>query len=118
MNYSLNSASYWALSTSKLVQMVGSTAPGLWTQGHSGANPVAVNFSTYDGDHDSISANCASGYTNTPWWYVGCWSGSISGGGELSGSGFYNAAFWTGTQNSPGNGSTGVGFGNGWMYVK
>ncbi len=117
MNYSLNSASYWALSTSNLVQMVGSVAPGLWAQGHSGSASVAVNFSTYDGDHDSNSGNCAAYYTNTPGWYVSCWSGSISGGGELSGLGFANAAFWSGASNSIGD-SNGNGYGNGWMYVK
>lgn len=117
MNYSLDSSSNWALSTNNLVQMAGSAAPGIWKQGHNAATPVAVQFSTYDADHDSNSGNCASFYTNTPWWYVSCWSGSIGGGGELSGLGFYNAAYWVGATNSVGD-SSGNGYGNGWMFVK
>lgn len=117
MNYSLNSSSFWAISTSNLTQMVGSATPGIWLEGHSGTAPAAVNFSTYDADHDSNSGNCAAFYSNTPGWYTSCWSGSISGGGELSGLNFANAAFWTGASNTAGD-TSGNGYGNGWMFVK
>ena len=100
------------------MQLAGSVAPGIWSIAHSGGTSQAVSFSTYDASHDSIGGGCGTSYSNTPWWYVGCWSGSISGGGEWSGGGYYNAAFWTGATNSPGNGSSGSGYGNGWMYVK
>lgn len=117
MNYSLDSNSNWALSTSNLVQMAGSAAPGIWKQGHNSSANVAVPFSAYDADHDSNSGNCSSFYSNTPGWYTSCWSGSISGGGELSGLGFANAAYWVGSTNSVGD-SSGNGYGNGWIFVK
>lgn len=54
-----------------------------------------MKFSTYDVDNDAIAAGfvCGTGYTNTPFWYRDCWSGSIWGGGQSNGT-YQNAAYW------------------------
>ncbi len=91
-------------------QLVGTFAPGLYVYSNT------LPFSTYDADHDTSATNCASTYTNSPWWYGNCWDGSISGGGELS-SGYPNGAQWRGSTNAWGT-DDGLGAGNGWMFVK
>ena len=92
-------------------QQVGNVLPGLVTS-HNGRP-----FSTYDRDLDQDAVNCGAVYTATPFWYTGCWSGSINGGGELSTSGHYNGAYWTGSPSAWGS-AGGVGAGNGWIYVR
>jgi hypothetical protein len=75
-------------------------------------------FTTYDRDNDAYGpANCATSYSNSPFWYGACWSGSINGGGEWSGSGYLNGAYWTGSDNFWGTDS-GTGAGNGWIFVR
>jgi hypothetical protein len=74
-------------------------------------------FTTYDNDHDANAGNCAGLYTNAPFWYADCWTGSIAGGGELSGQGYFNGAYWAGTAQQWGA-AGGVGAGNGWIFVK
>lgn len=118
MNYSLNGASNWALSTSSLVQMTGSVTPGIWSEGHPSGVSTPLNFSAYDADHDSNAANCADTYSRSPWWYKSCWSGSLNGGGEFSAQNYGNGAYWTGFAQSNGDGPSGNGVGNGWIYVK
>ena len=52
-------------------------------------------FTTHDGDHDaSGSSNCANNYNSAPWWYGGCWSGSIWGG---CGNSHTKGPYWTGS---------------------
>ena len=82
---------------------------------HSGAS-----FSTYDGD--SSGNNCVGKYSNTPFWYKSCWSGSINGGGEYTpsptGFSYKNGAYWTGSDSIWGDAASGKGGGLGWIYVK
>jgi hypothetical protein len=93
-------------------QLVGSTVPGLFTYHNN--RP----FTTYDRDNDSYgSANCAASYTNTPFWYVNCWDGSINGGGEVATTNHVNGAYWVGSGTGCGS-DNGTGGGNGWMFVK
>jgi len=118
MNYSLNRSSNYALTLTSYVQLAGTAVAGMWSDGHTAGVPVPLGFSTYDADHDGDPGNCSNLYTRTPWWYKACWSGSINGGGELSGNGYPNAAYWSDSAISPGNATTGQGYGNGWMFVK
>ncbi len=102
----------YTLGLSACSQLVGSVVPGL-VSSHNGRP-----FSTYDKDNDSDpSNNCAAWYTNTPFWYFNCWSGSINGGGEGSTSGHQNGAHWSGSTTGWGT-DNGLGAGNGWMFVK
>jgi hypothetical protein len=109
--FSLTGANY-VVNFSDCVQLIGSVAPGLVGQ-HNGAP-----FSTYDRDNDTSGTNnCAAIYSDSPWWYTNCWSGSINGGGEESATGFFNGAYWAGAANFWGNDSGG-GAGNGWIFVR
>jgi hypothetical protein len=80
-----------------------------------------ARFSTYDRDNDSYApGNCSQSYGSTPFWYVGCWSGNIWGGGEYSLVGYVNGAYWSGSGaafSAPAS-TTATGGGNGWLYVK
>ena len=92
-------------------QLVGNTVPGLFTYHNN------LPFSTYDRDNDGGTSNCAALYTNTPFWYSNCWSGSINGGGEIPTINHTNGAYWTGDFAGWGT-DNGAGGGNGWMFVK
>ena len=74
-------------------------------------------FTTIDADHDIYPGNCPSLYSNTPWWYGHCWDGSINGGGEKSGSGYPNGAYWKSSIKAWGV-ANGHGAGNGWIFVQ
>jgi len=87
------------------------TQAGLWSY-HRGRR-----FSTYDSDNNGGVHNCASYYSNTPWWYGYCWSGSINGGGENNGHSYYNGAYWYSSCRHWGV-SSGHGAGNGWLYIQ
>jgi hypothetical protein len=103
-NYRLNLASP--------VQLVGTIDAGINTY-HNGQQ-----FSTTDRDNDSHdTTNCGYVYSETPFWYKSCWSGSINGGGELKGSGYYNGAYWTGSSKQYGD-ANGNGAGNGWLWIR
>jgi hypothetical protein len=74
-------------------------------------------FTTYDRDNDSHSStNCAAANSNSPFWYVSCWSGSINGWGEQL-DGTNNGSYWTSSAAGWGT-DNGQGAGNGWMFVK
>ncbi len=93
-------------------EKIGNTTAGLWSY-HNGSP-----FSTYDHDNDAVDGgNCATFYTNTPWWYRSCWSGSINGGGEGNGNGYFNGAYWVNSARSWGD-DNGNGAGNGWIFVR
>jgi fibrinogen beta/gamma subunit family protein len=109
-SFSLTGATY-VIAFSACTQLTGSVAPGL-VVGHNGKP-----FSAYDRDNDTDTQNCATLYSNSPWWYTGCWNGSISGGGELTGSSYFNGAYWAGSAVAWGS-NTGEGAGNGWLFVK
>ena len=97
--------------TAGCTQPVGSVAPGLVSYHNNG------KFTTYDVDNDTDgTTNCATQYTNSPWWFKNCWSGSMVGGGELS-QGHFNGAYWQ-NANPQWGAAGGVGAGNGWIFVK
>lgn len=109
-----NSGDNYVLRLSNINQTVGSQSPGIYSY-HSASGYA---FSTSDADHDVYSGNCSSLYTNSPFWYGACWSGNMNGGGENGpGTGYQNAAYWTGATNADGN-SSGDGGGNGWMWIR
>jgi len=109
-SFTLTGASY-IIDFSACSQLVGQVAPGI-VIGHNGKP-----FSTYDRDNDTAPENCATLYTNSPWWYTNCWNGNISGGGELTGSTYFNGAYWAGSAIAWGS-NNGEGAGNGWLFVK
>lgn len=77
-----------------------------------------AKFTTSDVDNDTDAAdNCAALYSGAPWWYSNCWDGSLHGGGEVSGQGYFNGAYWRGSALAWGA-AAGTGAGNGWLYVK
>ena len=108
---SLNPANNYALQLTDYQQEIGSTEPGLYSHHNLAA------FSAIDADHDEGAGNCASQYSSAPFWYRACWSGSINGGGELSGNGYFNGAYWTGSLKAWGT-DDGLGAGNGWFYLR
>lgn len=91
----------------------------------SAANPISDffgyhngrQFSTIDAPHDGNSTPCSSSYSNTPFWYGACWSGSIWGDGELNSAG-RNAAHWIYSTVAGGSATDATGNGLGWMYVR
>ncbi|MBM4380505.1 MAG: hypothetical protein FJ086_14615, partial [Deltaproteobacteria bacterium] len=110
-SFTLTGSSY-ILSLTSCTQQVGSVTSGLQT------SASGIGFSTVDMDNDSHwGFNCAAAYSGTPWWYYACWNGSINGGGENSGAGYYNGAYWAGADVAWGA-ANGTGAGNGWMYVR
>ncbi|MDH5730514.1 MAG: fibrinogen-related protein, partial [Gammaproteobacteria bacterium] len=108
---------------------IGSSVPGIVLSSN------GLPFSTYDNDNDLSASHCARAYSDAPWWYGACWSGSIIGGGEWGGTfangggisngttnivdvvGYVNAAYWVGSIASWGT-VDGAGGGNGWIFVR
>ncbi|MFA6113114.1 MAG: fibrinogen-related protein [Sphingomonas sp.] len=81
-------------------------------------NQGGNRWSTIDQDNDKYPGSCASLYGGgAPWWYHSCWSGSISGGGELADGGQSNGAYWKGMASKWGE-ADGTGAGNGWLYIR
>eukprot|EP00808_Paulinella_micropora_P028712 g71815.t1 len=93
------------------VQTIGSVVPGIVRSSQN------AKFSAYDRDLDDHAQSCATYYSSTPFWYRACWDSHIDGGGELSGDGYFNGAYWEGIQKSWGQ-AGGTGAGNGWIWVK
>lgn len=105
--------STYKLNMSGYVQMLGNVQTGMYAY-HNG-----FNFSAYNYDQDvAAGQNCASFYTNTPWWYGACWDGQINGGGASSGNGHYNGAYWISSAPQWGIASTGQGAGSGWIWIR
>ncbi|PIK16079.1 fibrinogen-like YCDxxxxGGGW domain-containing protein [Halobacteriovorax sp. JY17] len=77
-------------------------------------------LTTMDADNDNHASNCATLYSNTPFWYDACWSGNINGGGEGSDNStfHYNGAYYTGSATQWGTTSNGQGAGNGWFFIR
>ena len=84
---------------------------GLWNY-HNGRPLTTTNY-----DNDQYGDNCANLYSGTPWWYGACWSGSINGGGEYSGQGYQNGAYWTSSHRYWAT-SNGYGAGNGFLFLQ
>lgn len=96
---------------SNYVVLAGSgTPPGIYSF-------MSNHFSTVDSENDVYNGNCVQNYSNSPFWYTNCWNGNISGGGESTGDGYFNGAYWmdsTKAWGTPG----GQGAGNGWLYIR
>ncbi|MEY4616589.1 MAG: hypothetical protein RJB66_1549 [Pseudomonadota bacterium] len=86
-------------------QTVGGTTPGIYSYHNNNTFKV------------SADGGCPTSYSNTPFWYVSCWSGSMNGGGENSGGSYYNGAYWTSSSQAWGT-AGGNGAGNGWMWIR
>jgi len=108
--FALTGAKY-TLNLSACTQLVGTVVPGLFSYHNN------KPFSAYDQDNDAYPTNCAERYAQTPFWYDQCWWGSISGGGEDEGEGYFNGAYWVDDDYAWGA-DDGKGAGNGWMFVK
>ena len=106
-NFSLATDGSFTIHFANTSQLIGGSTPDLFTYHNN------QPFSTYDG---GPQANCAASYSNTPFWYVSCWSGSINGGGEYSQGSNFNGAYWMSSGGSWGN-VDGTGAGLGWIYV-
>jgi hypothetical protein len=86
--------------------------PGLFS--HHGGAP----YSAVDKDNDqNPGQNCSASFSSTPWWYKKCWDGNVHGGGESTGEGYYNGAYWKGSAKAWGA-ADGTGAGNGWIWVR
>lgn len=109
-----NSSKLYSMYTNNYFQLEGTIVPGLYSYHFNNHSP----FSTFDVENDSHSSNCSSLFANNPFWYQQCWNGSISGGGETSGNGIYNGAYYVGAQTQWGVPATGEGAGNGWLFVR
>lgn len=100
---------------SNYVQQTGAAA----SAGFFSAHMDIEYFSAIDLDNDRspMPNYCAGAYSGTPFWYGGCWSGSIHGGGETTGAGHYNGAYYLSSGATWGS-AGGVGAGNGWLFVR
>lgn len=112
-SFDLNPADNWMITFNAAACKadVGATLPGLFTE-HNGKR-----WSTVDRDNDEYTGNCSASYSGSPWWYTGCWSGSISGGGEHGSEGYFNGAYWQRSDRKWGE-ADGTGAGNGWIYIR
>ena len=112
MNVKSMNTSDYTLDIKSYSNLVGSVDSGLYTY-HNG-----LPWSAKDVDNDNSPGSCGTNYSNTPFWYNSCWDGSMNGGGELLGNGYYNGAYWTGSAKQDGDPATGDGAGNGWLFVR
>jgi hypothetical protein len=99
-------------SATNYVQVTGAITAGLYSN-----HMVTQYFSSADLDNDVNNGSCPSFYSGTPYWYNGCWNGSLHGGGETTENGYYNGAYYTGSAMAWGS-TGGVGAGNGWVFIR
>ncbi len=90
---------------------IGSDVAGI--NNHSGNR-----WTTMDSDNDTHASNCGTLYSNTPFWYYACWTGSINGGGETNTTTYLNGAHWISSGSQWGDPVSGLGAGNGWMFIR
>lgn len=108
----LSPSMLYIVNATNYAQVTGAVTPGLYS-----LHMMNQYFTTVDLDNDVHLASCPTYYSGTPFWYSGCWSGKIHGGGETSQNGFYNGAYYTGA--APAWGAAGgTGAGNGWLFVR
>jgi hypothetical protein len=67
----------------------GAASPGMYSY------HAANGYQWSTGDNGNPSNTCPGNYGNTPFWYGGCWSGNMYGGGN-SGS-YQDGPFWDGS---------------------
>ena len=77
-----------------------------------------MRWTTYDNDNDNYGTNCSALYSNSPFWYSLCWSGSINGGGEGDTINHLDGAHWDSSVKQWGDPTTGYGAGNGWFFIR
>ncbi len=107
-----SSADNYTLKLSNYVSLVGTTSAWLYTYHNNRM------LTTYDNDNDAGSwMNCSNFYSNTPFWYGICWNGSINWWGENTSNYYWNGAFWSWSNPTPGN-VTGYWVGNGWYFIR
>lgn len=83
--YSGWSSTYAFLYPRGITNDVGGSTPGWY--GYHATN--GYSLSTYNNDQDAYGGNCSTSYSNYPWWYGACWSGSYFGG-----SGHQDGPYW------------------------
>ena len=110
-DYSLDENDFYTINMTNYNQRVGSKESRFYAY-HNG-----MKFTTYDKDNDLKSYNCAGSFSDTPFWYKECWSGSINGGGENEGEDYFNGAYWIGSNRYWGT-DEGRGAGNGWIFIR
>ena len=102
----------YTLKLSNLYNRIGTLDPGIWSTHNN------RKWSTLDVDNDVHAGSaCGTNYSNTPFWYDACWSGSFNGGGETDGLGYFNGAYWRGSAKAWGA-TDGSGAGNGWIFIR
>ncbi len=111
----LDSGSNYTLKINSYSPLIGSVTAGIRSLGSFSSG---VPWTTVDADNDANASNCASNYSNSPWWYTSCWSGSMNGGGEADGLGYFNGAYWTGSAKQWADPVTAAGAGNGWIFIR
>lgn len=105
-------------SGSACVALSGNSLPGFYTYHDE------KKFSAMDEDNDLSEHNCSTYRgSGTPFWYGGCWDGSIWGVGEYEPGGHKNGSHWVGydtrwADDAPGGQPDGTGAGNGWLFVR
>jgi hypothetical protein len=86
-SFYLDPTNQFSINLSNENVMLGGMSPGLYTL-HNGHK-----WTTYDVDNDDyVGNNCASFYSNHPWWYEACWSGNFFAGG-----GYNEMPYWSGS---------------------
>lgn len=108
----LNPVDKYRLTVIGYRRLIGTNDPGFATY------HTNMQWTTFDSDNDTFGTNCSVRYTNTPFWYGGCWSGCMNGGGENNGDTHYNGAYWINAALAWGNSVTGEGAGNGWYFIR
>ena len=110
-DYSLDENDFYKINITNYNQRVGSKESRFYAY-HNG-----MKFTTYDNDNSEGIYDCGNIFSQTPFWYKECWSGSINGGGENEGEDYFNGAYWIGSNRYWGT-DEGRGAGNGWIFIR
>ncbi|WP_374029732.1 fibrinogen-like YCDxxxxGGGW domain-containing protein [Bdellovibrio bacteriovorus] len=105
----------YTINLSNLSHITGTVAPGVYAYHNNRA------MTSVDTNVTIAGTICGTSYSNSPFWYLSCWTGSFFGGGETSAGGYVNGAYWTGTTKAfatDADASAGAAGGNGWYFVR
>ncbi|MCM2348964.1 MAG: hypothetical protein NDI69_03015 [Bacteriovoracaceae bacterium] len=108
-----NTSKLYLMNASNISLLTGLVTPGIYSYHFQDQLPLSTN----DVKNDLFGGNCSVQFDGTPFWYGGCWNGSIIGGAETSASGYYNGAYYSSSAKVWGA-SDGSGAGNGWLFVR